>query len=180
MIKDSQHPQAPLHSDTHSTPTKKPLPNEDAPTPTPPASRLLHHDAPPNHSKHTGCNCSKSQCLKMYCVCFAMGRVCESVRLVLSRVAFAETAKISQITWIAAKPSMSLSPGILTLSAGKWMLGACWRHPVTVGSPTVLKNTATASSMGNSVRLSAAVSSAETASRIDRRWVPWSGGLPRW
>ena len=34
----------------------------------------------PSHSrkgKYTGCNCSKSQCLKMYCACFSVGRMCD-------------------------------------------------------------------------------------------------------
>lgn len=30
-------------------------------------------------SKPTGCNCRKSQCLKMYCICFAQCKMCDSV-----------------------------------------------------------------------------------------------------
>ena len=34
----------------------------------------------PSHSrkgKYTGCNCSKSECLKMYCACFSVGKMCD-------------------------------------------------------------------------------------------------------
>lgn len=29
--------------------------------------------------KYTGCNCAKSQCLKMYCACFSVGKMCDEV-----------------------------------------------------------------------------------------------------
>ncbi len=32
--------------------------------------------------KYTGCNCRKSQCLKMYCVCFSFGKMCDNVNII--------------------------------------------------------------------------------------------------
>lgn len=32
-------------------------------------------------NKYTGCNCSKSQCLKMYCACFSVGKMCDEVTI---------------------------------------------------------------------------------------------------
>ena len=37
-------------------------------------------------SKYTGCNCRKSQCLKMYCVCFSTGKMCDEVHIYLNAV----------------------------------------------------------------------------------------------
>lgn len=39
--------------------------------------------------RYTGCNCRKSMCLKMYCVCFAGGRMCDRVLMGICRLAYA-------------------------------------------------------------------------------------------
>lgn len=48
--------------------------------------KVVREDAPasiseaPRSSNPDGCNCSRSQCLKMYCECFAAKRYCEGCR----------------------------------------------------------------------------------------------------
>ena len=78
MLRDQQESEP---APTLSTPKKRTGPVEDdLATPTPATQRVLEEQSG-KANKYTGCNCSKSQCLKMYCMCFAVGRVCDKVRL---------------------------------------------------------------------------------------------------
>ena len=69
-----------------------------------PATTSPHLDtAYSRKGKYTGCNCSKSQCLKMYCACFSVGRMCDEVLPSLYRPVSAKLAKIVVITWTDPK-----------------------------------------------------------------------------
>ena len=98
-----------------STPKKPAKPTkEDTVSITAQSYRVLEEESPPKTGKYTGCNCSKSQCLKMYCTCFAVGRICDQVLPSLPRAASARPAKTMETTWSEARPSTISSPRTLS------------------------------------------------------------------
>ena len=92
------------HAKSYSPPDTPPkLPKKkdslDDPYHTPPNTFITSEQSPSRKGKYTGCNCSKSQCLKMYCACFSVGRMCDEVLDVLFRLVCVKAVKIVVIIW---------------------------------------------------------------------------------
>ena len=58
--------------------------------------------------KYTGCNCRKSRCLKMYCICFAKGKMCDKVLPIIFRHASVIAVVTKQIICSDLKLSTKL------------------------------------------------------------------------
>ena len=112
-------------------------------------SNLLPESSHSKKGKYTGCNCSKSQCLKMYCDCFSVGRMCDEVPVCPYRPASARTVKTAAITWTALKQSARSSISTPWPSPARPRRRRPPRQSVIAGNRPASRNIASASEMEN-------------------------------
>ena len=121
-------------------------------------------------NKYTGCNCTKSQCLKMYCACFSVGRMCDQVLLYPYRPVFASPVRTTATIWSAQKSSTKSSPKTPTPSpANSQPTPTSTTATATAASPSASKNIATASGGASSADRAASATAATTRPRKKRK-----------
>ncbi len=106
-------------------------------------------------NKYTGCNCTKSKCLKMYCACFSVGKMCDQVKEFIFRRVSANPAPMIAIIWGDHKLLIKSSLKIHMHSLGKILTSSLQNQYVIAKNHFVWKSIVIAIGVGKIVELPA-------------------------
>jgi hypothetical protein len=121
-------------------------------------------------NKYTGCNCNKSQCLKMYCACFSVGKMCDQVLHARPRPVSARPAKTTATTWSAHRPSTRSLLAIHTLFPAATLRLISQSAIATARNQVASKSIAIATVAASNADRPASASAATTSRRTNKNY----------